>query len=188
MASSSPTATSNGAELHGQAHTEHSEFGQDVLNSISAISQPVEMLDLNSSTKATTAPYEGQQQQQQQEGQIGTATSTNEISPAQQGAGTVATTTTTRISEDESAIGPATEKPHANIDALPTSEPQLVITLLLHSTDTRHPYIINGKYLRRRNVQVADDDPVNLTVYNLKDLIWRDWRDGREIRFRDKRF
>ena len=173
MASSSPTATSNGAELHGQAHTEHSEFGQDVLNSISAISQPVEMLDLNSS-KPTT-------HEEQQEGQIGIARSTSnaintsEISPAQQETGAVATT---RISEDESAIGPATEKPHANIEALPKSGPQLVITLLLHSTDTRHPYIINGKYLRRRNVQVDEDDPVNLTVYNLKDLIWRDWRDG----------
>lgn len=79
--------------------------------------------------------------------------------------------------QDTSAIRLPTDK-HTNTHTGSTTGPQLVITLLLHSTDTRHPYIINEKYLKKRNISVADNDPVNLTVYNLKDLIWRDWREG----------
>ena len=55
------------------------------------------------------------------------------------------------------------------------------MTLLLHSTETRHPYVINEKYLSKRNVKVTDNDPVNMSVYTLKELIWRDWREGSSV-------
>ncbi|KAH8696140.1 ubiquitin-related domain-containing protein [Talaromyces proteolyticus] len=53
--------------------------------------------------------------------------------------------------------------------------PELAITLLL-TTGARHPFKIDGKYLRRRSVNVENDDPFNLSVYTLKELIWREWR------------
>ncbi|MCJ1385337.1 hypothetical protein MMC17_008459 [Xylographa soralifera] len=74
------------------------------------------------------------------------------------------------------AIGPATDKP-SPMPKLPDSTgPQLIIALLLH-TGARHPYRIDERYLKKRNVNVADNNPVNMSVYTLKELIWRDWRE-----------
>ncbi|KAF2089110.1 hypothetical protein K490DRAFT_38645 [Saccharata proteae CBS 121410] len=72
------------------------------------------------------------------------------------------------------AIGPATEAPAAKPDT--TSGPVVVITLLLTS-GARHPYKIDEKYLRKRNVTVEKMDPFNISVYTLKELILRDWRE-----------
>lgn len=59
--------------------------------------------------------------------------------------------------------------------------PELVITLLL-TTGARHPFKIDEKYLRGRSVNVENDDPFNMSVYTLKELIWREWRSGRAVR------
>jgi hypothetical protein len=56
--------------------------------------------------------------------------------------------------------------------------PSLVITLLL-TTGSRHPFTIDGKYLRKRSVNVENNDPFLMSVYTLKELIWREWRSGR---------
>ena len=79
-------------------------------------------------------------------------------------------------------IGPATDKPATSIAASVSSGPRMIITLLLHSTETRHPYTINGDYLLRRNVSVQENNPVNMSVYTLKELIWKDWRQGTRLR------
>lgn len=50
--------------------------------------------------------------------------------------------------------------------------------MLLLTTGARHPYKIDGKYLKKRNVEVEEMDPYNISVYTLKELIWRDWREG----------
>jgi hypothetical protein len=50
--------------------------------------------------------------------------------------------------------------------------------LLLPSTGARHPYKIDERYLKKRNVTIEDMDPYNISVYTLKELIWRDWREG----------
>ncbi len=57
------------------------------------------------------------------------------------------------------------------------------ITLLL-PTGARHPYRIDEKYLAKRNVEVPDltepggrRDPFSISVYKLKELILREWRD-----------
>lgn len=55
--------------------------------------------------------------------------------------------------------------------------PSLVITLLL-ITGSRHPFKIDGKYLRKRSVNVENYDPFAMSVYTLKELIWREWRQG----------
>lgn len=58
----------------------------------------------------------------------------------------------------------------------------LVITLLLTS-GARHPYKIDEKYLTKRNVTVpgvtenGKKDPLSISVYTLKELILREWRE-----------
>lgn len=73
--------------------------------------------------------------------------------------------------------GPSTEKP----PPLPLESeiigPILLITLLL-TNGARHPYKIDEKYLKKRNVNVEDNNPANMSTYTLKELIWRDWREG----------
>lgn len=73
------------------------------------------------------------------------------------------------------AIGPSTDTPATNPDN--TNGPTLVIMLLL-TTGARHPYKIDERYLKKRNVAVEAMDPYNISVYTLKELIWRDWREG----------
>jgi len=75
------------------------------------------------------------------------------------------------------AIGPASDTPSPMLTHAASTGPQLIITLLLH-TGARHPYRIDERYLKKRNVNVADNNPVNMSVYTLKELIWRDWREG----------
>ena len=53
----------------------------------------------------------------------------------------------------------------------------MLITLLLTS-GKRHPYKIDLKYLKKRGVSVDENDPWNLPVVRLKELILRDWREG----------
>jgi hypothetical protein len=64
----------------------------------------------------------------------------------------------------------------------PADGPVCNITLLL-PTGARHPYKIDEKYLAKRNVEVPDvtengkKDPFSVSVYKLKELILREWRD-----------
>lgn len=81
------------------------------------------------------------------------------------------------------AIGPATDKPSPVTKLSELEGPVLFITLLLTSTGTRHPYKLDEKYLRKRNVSVDGNNPINISLYKLKELILRDWRDG-ELHFR----
>ena len=76
------------------------------------------------------------------------------------------------------AIGPATDKP----SPLPPKEteiegPCLYITLLL-TTGARHPFRLDQRYLKKRNVEVEGNNPINMSFYKLKELILRDWREG----------
>jgi hypothetical protein len=81
--------------------------------------------------------------------------------------------------ETEAALGPSTDGPAANPDN--SNGPTVVIMLLL-TTGARHPYKIDEKYLKKRNVTVEEMDPYNISVYTLKELIWRDWREEWEPR------
>ena len=79
------------------------------------------------------------------------------------------------------AIGPATDKPTPVPRDLETEGPALYITLLLSSTGARHPYKLDEKYLRKRNVVVDGNNPINMSLYKLKELILRDWREGENM-------
>ena len=75
------------------------------------------------------------------------------------------------------AIGAATDRPSPTAKEMEIEEPVLHITLLL-TTGARHPFRLDQKYLRKRNVEVEGNSPVNMSLYKLKELILRDWREG----------
>lgn len=75
------------------------------------------------------------------------------------------------------AIGPSSDRP-TPLSKEAESDKVLLITLLL-TNGARHPYKIDEKYLKKRNVSVESDNPINLSIYDLKNLIWREWRDGK---------
>lgn len=77
------------------------------------------------------------------------------------------------------AIGPSTDTPAAIPDH---SNGPVVVIMLLLTTGARHPYKIDAKYLKKRNVDIEAMDPYNISVYTLKELIWRDWREEWEPR------
>ncbi|OJJ50815.1 hypothetical protein ASPZODRAFT_126763 [Penicilliopsis zonata CBS 506.65] len=80
------------------------------------------------------------------------------------------------------SAGPAaTDAPSEAVKEVEDAGPSLTITLLL-ITGTRHQLKIDGKYLRKRAVSVPDHDPFAMSVYTLKELIWRDWRSDWEPR------
>lgn len=85
---------------------------------------------------------------------------------------------TTNEYSDQDAIGPAdsTQEP-----AIP-GELTVDVMIIIPSTGNRHPFRINEKYLKKRNVNVTgvtEDgkmDPFSITVYTLKELVLREWR------------
>jgi len=83
---------------------------------------------------------------------------------------------------DSVAIGPSS---NTMLQPSTTSEPSssiVNITLLLTS-GARHPYKIDEKYLTKRSVNVPGvtesgrKDPYSISVYTLKELILREWRE-----------
>lgn len=88
-----------------------------------------------------------------------------------------ATVEKSREESDSLSIGPSDAIPPA-----PTADPVCSITLLL-PTGARHPYRIDERYLAKRNVEVPDvtesgkKDPFSISIYKLKELILREWRD-----------
>jgi hypothetical protein len=82
---------------------------------------------------------------------------------------------------DSLSIGPSELPPPAIAEGTPDS-PVCAITLLL-PTGARHPYRIDEKYLAKRNVDVpgvtesGGRDPFSVSVYKLKELILREWRE-----------
>lgn len=75
------------------------------------------------------------------------------------------------------AIGPATDKPAPLPKGFEAHGPVLCLTLLL-TTGSRHPFKLDEKYLKKRNVEVEGNNPINLSLYKFKELILRDWREG----------
>jgi hypothetical protein len=82
---------------------------------------------------------------------------------------------TQSIQEDDAAD----DAPITTATSPPTTGSSVHITLLL-TTGARHPFTIDQKYLKRRNVGAAgaEVDPFEISVYTMKELIWKDWRDG----------
>lgn len=79
------------------------------------------------------------------------------------------------------AIGPSSDSPIVPSKDADSAGPTLMITLLLTS-GARHPFKLDSKYLQKRNVEVQGNDPFSLSVYKLKELILREWRDEWEAK------
>ena len=79
------------------------------------------------------------------------------------------------------AIGPSSDSPIVPSKDAEASGPTLMITLLLTS-GARHPFKLDAKYLSKRNVEVAGNDPFNMSIYKLKELILREWREEWEAK------
>ncbi|KAK4984792.1 hypothetical protein LTR66_006085 [Elasticomyces elasticus] len=87
------------------------------------------------------------------------------------------------------AIGPNVEGLHTAMATHPSpsgSSPVILITLMLMSS-ARHLFKIDERYLKKRAVNglYAENgtfDPLRISVYTLKELIWKDWRDEWEPR------
>ncbi|KAJ5607041.1 hypothetical protein N7537_003660 [Penicillium hordei] len=97
------------------------------------------------------------------------------------------TTTPPSMDTEEPKTAPETSTEHSDdgsgkeLEEDADAGPSLVITLLL-TTGSRHPFTINGKYLKKRSVTVENYDPFLMSVYTLKELIWREWRVDWETR------
>ena len=88
------------------------------------------------------------------------------------------------------AIGPSSDDPSPTVPAKDSESPSatagvtgpaLTVTLLLTS-GARHPFKLDSKYFAKRSVDVPGNDPFNLSVYKLKELILREWRDEWEAK------
>lgn len=86
----------------------------------------------------------------------------------------------TMDTEEPKAGAELSEEQTEEVDAKEVDEPgpSLAITLLL-ITGARHPFAIDGKYLRKQSVNVEGNSPFAMSVYTLKELIWREWRSGK---------
>jgi len=108
-----------------------------------------------------------------------TSTGTSEQTPGDSNATTKPVDTAETSSPSPAAISADTE---ATPVVAADGGPVLIITLLL-PTGARHPYKIDEKYLTKRNVNVPDmtesgkKDPFSISVYTLKELILREWRE-----------
>ena len=162
-----------------RAH-QHAASGDAFGESTEQASRPLELSNLQPPAEPRPQPLDGQ----------GDSNLRDTHRPAGLGHNEAAATTSKSPSgtgakasfaaSQSSGIGPATDHPTTS-PTTPSSKPYLIITLLIHSTETRHPYTINESYLARRNVDAPQNNPVNISVYTLKELIWRDWREGLDL-------
>ncbi len=163
----------------------------NVNNSTPPSSTPVEMSTLQSQPHSnpettqtpSTPPASSPNPDPSQENQPSTSNLTTAVAPsspnreALQPVPTNPTPPSTLDRMVSTAIGPSTDQPTPISKDAEVAGPSLVITLLL-TTGARHPFKIDEKYLKKRNVSIADNDPFNMSVYTLKELFWREWRDG----------
>lgn len=75
------------------------------------------------------------------------------------------------------AIGPSSDQPMPLLKDMETAGPTLMMTLLL-TTGARHPFKVDSKYLNKRGIKLQGNDPFNMSVYDLKEMILREWREG----------
>ena len=91
--------------------------------------------------------------------------------------------TPTRLTRLQSTqIGPSSDEPILVSKDVEETGPTLMITLLLIN-GARHPFKLDARYLNKRNAEVEGNDPFNLSVYKLKELILREWREGSSASF-----
>lgn len=166
----------------------------NVNNNTPPSSTPVEMSTLQSQPRSNQDPAQNtsnppepssypNSSQENQPSVSNHATAVNPSPQSREPLHPVPTNTTSPSTLDRkvsTAIGPSTDQPTPISKDTDVAGPSLVITLLL-TTGARHPFRIDEKYLKKRGVSVADNDPFGMSVYTLKELVWREWRDGTHL-------
>ncbi|KAF2667917.1 hypothetical protein BT63DRAFT_480819 [Microthyrium microscopicum] len=79
---------------------------------------------------------------------------------------------------NSSAILPATDappNPSAPTEPIKPGDAATIRINLLLTTGSRHPFTINLKFLNRRDIKAENNDPWNISVYDMKSLIWHEW-------------
>ncbi|KKY13945.1 hypothetical protein UCRPC4_g06889 [Phaeomoniella chlamydospora] len=176
MASSGPTEN---------APAEQRSAAQDITNAPSrtsaepVASTPVEMTMLESkvedkpamttSDAEETGPSTPPKKENDPLGATATDSAANQSSATSTTPGQLDRTVST-------AIGPSSDQPLPVPKDTEATGPTLMITLLL-TNGARHPFKLDQRYIHKRNVKVQDNDPSNLSVYTLKELILREWRE-----------
>lgn len=149
-------------------------------------STPVEMTDLESKNTAPSERPKSTSSTSHPAGPIRTDTATAIDQATHPSPPPPATIPETSSSDPMSrtfstAIGPSSDSPVVPAKDAEEAGPTLLITLLLTS-GARHPFKLDAKYLSKRNVEVPSNDPFNLSVYKLKELILREWREEWEAK------
>ena len=154
-----PTATTTTTSTTATTASTHTPIAASMASASENTAAPA-------STSTPSAPsIPAQSQPQQPDESITAAPATTSHAPLER--------------KETEAIGAAAED---GTSAAPKVDPDAVgetvqLTLLLTS-GKRHPYKIDAKYLRKRGVSVEENNPWNLPVVKLKELILRDWREG----------
>ncbi|KAI9729287.1 MAG: hypothetical protein M1834_006958 [Cirrosporium novae-zelandiae] len=123
----------------------------------------------------------------QQKGSQGEAAATTETNPITTTSKPESVQDSSHEPHDASPPSQSAIQPHQD-DGKPTEEttahepgPSLTITLL-RPNGNRHAFPLNERYLKRREINVPENDPYNMTIWTLKEAIWREWRDDWEAR------
>ncbi|KAK1751993.1 hypothetical protein QBC47DRAFT_63731 [Echria macrotheca] len=140
-----------------------------------ALDQPGDAVPMSDISKSTAQESSSTSVPQAKEGESAAAV---ETSPKGKAKEDVPAPVDKQREDDSLSIGPSDPQPNA------TGQDPLVCTItLLLPTGARHPYKIDEKYLAKRNVEVPDvtdsgkKDPFSISVYKLKELILREWRE-----------
>ena len=149
-------------------------------------STPLEMSSLATKSEAFPASSQAEQTQPSQAATSETVHDITTQEPSAPSSSDQTAAPTPRLSRLQStAIGPSSDAdlpiPSSKDATNESAGPTLLMTLLL-TNGARHPFKLDSKYLAKRLVTVQNNDPFNLSVYKLKELILREWRDEWEAK------
>lgn len=146
-------------------------------------SQPV-MVDNSDSALKSSSPADAPGQNTTATDSLNTSTADNGDNPPvpsnEVSAGAPGSTPISPDEEPKLATPVPELASDASVKEPEDSGPSLTIVLLLIS-GTRYPIKIDSNYLRKRDITVDNNDPFAMSVYTLKELIWRSWQEGRIV-------
>ncbi|KAE8154513.1 ubiquitin-related domain-containing protein [Aspergillus avenaceus] len=174
MSSGDDHLQSHGPGSTENAHSVATTFAPSQESNVQSVTTPASLPELAENSNASGP-------------QIDAVAKSSETQPVATGETTTPNSPANNTNASAESGDPKVEAPAAELSSQASeakdedSGPSLVITLLLIS-GSRHPFKIDGNYLKKRSVNVENNDPFGMSVYTLKELIWREWRQDWEPR------